>query len=90
MVPSLATISPRGYCVDVEFSLGLSGDLSSAAARKNCIFTDCTATITKSRRIIVARMLKRRDTSYPFLAVVVVVATVVVVVPMVVVVTEDV
>jgi hypothetical protein len=42
---------------------------------------------TKSRRMIVARMLRRRDTSYPFLAVVVVVATVVVVVPTVVVVT---
>ena len=43
------------------------------------MFAACTATSTKSTRMIEERMLSRRDTSYPLFSVVVAPATVVVV-----------
>ncbi len=44
----------------------------SAGARKNWMFADCATITTKSRRMIVARMRRRRDTDQPFFNVVVV------------------
>ena len=80
IVPSAATMSPRGELVDAVVKRGLIGDALSADALKNWMLAACAATTASSSRITEARMLSRRDTSYPFLAVVVVARIVVVVV----------
>jgi len=67
-----ARISPRGNCADGFWLRGLLGLAFSAGARKNWMFADCATMTAKSRRMIVARMRRRRDTDQPFFNVVVV------------------
>jgi len=51
----------------------------SAWARKNWMFADCATITAKSKRMIVAKMRRRRDIDQPFFKVVVVDGVVVVV-----------